>query len=70
MIYVVLNGEPIIEMDMNRWTSAKINPDGSEIPNWLTTPLAQLPTQGRIGLQGKHGNATVYFRNIRIKEID
>ena len=70
MIYVILNGESIIEMDMNLWTSAKINPDGNEIPNWLTTPLAQLPTQGRIGFQGKHGNATVYFRNIRIKEID
>ena len=69
-IYVLLNGESIIEMDMNRWTSARINPDGSEIPNWLTTPLAQLPTRGRIGLQGKHGNAAVYFRNIRIKEID
>lgn len=70
MIYVLLNGESIIKMDMNLWTSAKVNPDGSEIPNWLTTPLAELPTHGRIGLQGKHGNATIYFRNIRIKEID
>ncbi len=69
MIYVILNGESVIEMDMTLWTSAKVNPDGSEIPNWLTTPLAQLPTHGRIGLQGKHGNATVYFRNIRIREI-
>jgi hypothetical protein len=25
-----------------------------------------LPTKGRIGLQGKHGDATVWFRNIRI----
>jgi hypothetical protein len=70
MIYVLLNGESIIEMDMNRWTSAAVNPDGSEIPNWLTTPFAELPTRGRIGLQGKHGNATIYFRNIRIKEIE
>ena len=70
MIYVVLNGESIIEMNMDLWTNSTTNPDGSEIPNWLTTPFSQLPTQGRIGLQGKHSSATVYFRNIRIKEID
>lgn len=70
MIYVLLNDESVIEMDKNLWTSAKVNPDGTEIPNWLTTPLAQLPTKGRIGFQGKHGNAPIYFRNIRIKEID
>ena len=69
MIYVVMNDESIIEMDMNLWTSAATNPDGSEIPNWLTTPFAQLPTKGRIGLQGKHGSSTIYFRKIRIKEI-
>lgn len=68
-VYVLLNGESIIEMNMTLWTSAKINPDGSEIPGWLSKPLAQLPTRGRIGFQGKHGNAPIYFRNIRIREI-
>jgi hypothetical protein len=29
-------------------------PDGSEIPSWLSTPFAELPTHGNIGLQGKH----------------
>ena len=69
MIYVVLNSEPIIEMNLNRWTSAETNPDGSEIPGWLSTPLAEVATQGRIGFQGKHGNAPIYFRNLRIKEL-
>jgi len=70
MIYVVLNGEPIIEMNLKRWTSAKTNPDGSEIPAWLSTPLAEVATKGRLGLQGKHGNAPIYFRNLRIRELN
>ncbi len=68
-IYVMLNGEQVTAMDMGLWTSAKYNPDGSEIPAWLSKPLAELATRGRIGLQGKHAGAPIYFRNIRIKEI-
>ena len=69
MIKVVLNGEPVTEMDMRQWTSAKTNPDGSEIPAWLSKPLAGLPTRGRIGLQGKHAGAPIFFRNMKIKEM-
>ncbi len=69
MITVVLNGEKVTEMDMRKWTSAKTNPDGSEIPAWLSKPLAKLPTRGRIGLQGKHAGAPIYFRNIKIKAL-
>ncbi|MEW6239077.1 MAG: DUF1080 domain-containing protein [Candidatus Omnitrophota bacterium] len=67
MIYVMLNGEMATEMDMRLWKDAKKNPDGSEIPAWLSTPFAKLPTKGRIGLQGKHAGAPIYFRNIKIK---
>jgi hypothetical protein len=56
-------------MDMNKWTSGKVNPDGSEIPSWTPQVLANVPTKGFIGLQGKHGNATIWFRNIRIKQL-
>jgi hypothetical protein len=69
MIYVILNGEQIIEMDMDKWTNNKTNPDGSEIPSWLSKPLAELPTHGHIGFQGKHAGAPIFFRNIKIKEI-
>ena len=68
-ISVVLNGELVTVMDMRLWTSAKTNPDGSEIPSWLSKPLAGLPTKGRIGLQGKHAGAPIYFRNLTIKEL-
>jgi hypothetical protein len=69
-IAVVLNGEKVTEIDMKDWTSAKKNPDGSDIPPWLSKPMADLPTRGHVGLQGKHAGAPIYFRNLKIKTID
>ncbi|HSQ79227.1 MAG TPA: DUF1080 domain-containing protein [Candidatus Bathyarchaeia archaeon] len=66
-ITVELNGEKVTDMDMSLWTSAKTNPDGSEIPSWLSRPYAELATKGRIGFQGKHAGAPIFFRNIRIR---
>lgn len=66
-IAVELNGEKVTDMDMGLWTSAKTNPDGSEIPAWLSRPFAELATKGRIGFQGKHAGAPIFFRNIRIR---
>ncbi len=68
-IWVVLNDVLVNEFDMSLYTSAKTNPDGSEIPSWLSNPLAELPLHGHIGFQGKHAGAPIYFRNIRIKEL-
>jgi hypothetical protein len=68
-VEVILNGEPVSEMDMDRWTSSTTNPDGSEIPEWLSIPKAELPATGRIGFQGRHGEASVWFRNIRIRTL-
>jgi hypothetical protein len=68
-IDVALNGEHVTSMDMSKWTSAKENPDGSEIPAWLSRPKAELPTRGRIGFQGKHAGAPIWFRNIKVKAI-
>ncbi|MFA6483294.1 MAG: DUF1080 domain-containing protein [Bacteroidales bacterium] len=69
MIYVVLNGKPVTTMDMSKWTSAKKNPDGSDIPEWLSTPFSELPTKGFVGLQGKHAGAKTYYRNMKIKGL-
>jgi Domain of Unknown Function (DUF1080) len=68
-IQVDINGEKVSDMNMNLWTNAKTNPDGSEIPAWLSTPFAELPTVGKIGLQGKHAGAPIFFRNLIIKEL-
>jgi len=68
-IHVVVNGSLVAEMNLDLWKSAEYNPDGSEIPAWLTTPKANLPTRGFIGFQGKHAGAPIWFRNIKIKEL-
>lgn len=68
IIEVELNGKKVNTMDMSQWTSGTTNPDGSEIPSWLPTPFAELPTKGYIGFQGKHGDASVSFRNVRIRQ--
>jgi len=68
-IDVVLNGTHVTTIDMTQYTSAQTNPDGTPIPNWLSTPAAELATQGQIGLQGKHGGAQIWFRNIRVREL-
>jgi len=68
-IVVVLNGFEVSNMDMSQWTSGTENPDGTAIPPWLPTPFAELPTKGYIGLQGKHGQALIWFRNLNIRDL-
>ena len=69
IIEVVLNGKNVTRMDMKNWTSGKTNPDGSPIPEWLPKPFAEIRTKGMIGLQGKHANASVWFRNVKVKTL-
>jgi len=68
-VKVVCNGVVTVDEDISRYTSAKTNPDGTPIQPWLSKPLAELPTKGGIGFQGRHGGARPYFRNIRIRNI-
>ena len=69
MIHVMLNGTWITHMNMDKWLDPKINPDGSEIPAWLSKPAADLADRGYIGLQGKHADASIFFRNVKIKQL-
>lgn len=69
-ITIALNGEVVNEIDMTKFTDAKKNPDGSDVPPWLSRPMAGMATKGHIGLQGKHGGAPIWFRNVKIKQID
>jgi hypothetical protein len=69
MIWVALNGEVVNRFDMAAYTSAKKNPDGTEVPSWLSNPPSGLALHGHIGFQGKHAGAPIYFRNIRIQEL-
>jgi len=64
-ICVVMNGEQIIDMDMNAWTQPHKNPDGSK--NKFNTAYKDMPQTGHIGFQD-HGHA-VWYRNIKIRPL-
>lgn len=70
-IDVWLNGRHASTMDMSQWTDNKLTPKGEKIPSWLTKhKKCEMPTVGKIGLQGKHGNAETDFRNVKIRLLD
>ena len=64
MITVLLNGQQVSEMDLDKWTEARKNPDGS--PNKFTRAMKDFARVGYVGLQD-HGTP-VWYRNIRIRE--
>lgn len=65
-IYVNLNGEDIIDMNLDEWTEAGKNPQGTR--NKFSTAYKDMPREGHLGLQ-YHGNP-VWFRNLKIKSFD
>lgn len=62
---VVVNGAKVAEMDLDQWSEAGKNPDGSK--NKFRTALKNFSREGHIGLQ-EHGS-NVLYRNIRIKAL-
>jgi hypothetical protein len=62
-IYVILNGEQVIDMDLDLWTEAHKNPDGT--PNKFKYAYKDMSREGHIGLQ-YHGHP-IWFRNLKIK---
>jgi len=64
-ITVVLNGKTVLEADIDQWTTANKNPDGSK--NKFKTALKDLPRSGHVGLQ-YHGHP-VWFRNIKLEKM-
>ncbi|MFP4057376.1 MAG: DUF1080 domain-containing protein [Candidatus Brocadiia bacterium] len=65
-IDVTLNGEHIVDMDLDRWDEAGKNPDGSK--NKYKRPLKDFPREGHIGFQD-HGKP-VWFRNVTIEVLE
>jgi len=62
-VTIDMNGERIIDADLDQWDRAGQNPDGSK--NKYRNALKDFPREGHIGLQ-EHG-AVVAYRNIRVK---
>ena len=65
VIQVAMNGEQIVDMDLDRWTSPGFNPDGS--PNKFNRAYCEMVDSGYIGLQDHGGR--LWFRNLRIRNL-
>lgn len=70
LVSVVFNGEKVIDADLDKWSEAKKNPDGT--PNKFAVALKDFARSGPIGLQGLHGKAQapVWYRNLKIKVLE
>ncbi len=70
LITLIFNGEEVLNADLNQWSEANKNPDGT--PNKFAVALKDYARTGPIGLQGLHGKAMapVHYRNLKIKVID
>ena len=64
-IKVALNGEVVAEMDLDQWTEAGKNPDGSK--NKYTKALRDFPREGHLGFQD-HGQPC-WFKNVKLKKL-
>lgn len=70
-IYVKLNGEDIIDMDLDHWTEARKNPGppiAAGTKNKFRYAYKDMAREGHIGFQ-YHGNP-IHFRNLKIKSLD
>lgn len=65
-INIVMNETPIIDMDLNRWTEARKNPDGTK--NKFRTAYKDMARKGYIGFQ--YHSDPVWCRNVRIVSLD
>ncbi len=66
MVYAVIDGKIIIEMNLDDWNEPHKNPDGTR--NKFNKALKDMPRRGHIGFQD-HGDP-VWFRNIKIKSLE
>jgi hypothetical protein len=70
MIYVVMNGEQVHEVNLSQWTEPGQTPDGE--PHKFDRALANQAESGPIGLQGIHSEneVSVRYRNLKIRRLD
>ena len=60
-----LNGEPVLDVDIDQWDMLGRNPDGSG--NKFKYAWAKMPKKGYLGLQDHGGR--IWFKNIRMREL-
>jgi hypothetical protein len=64
-VEVELNGEKVVDADLDRWTEPMKNPDGSK--NKFPRAMKDFARSGHIGLQD-HGRP-VWYRSVRVRPL-
>ena len=64
-IMITLNGKRVIAADLDKWTEAHKNPDGTK--NKYNAPLKDWARSGHIGFQAHGGK--VWFKNVKVREL-
>ena len=65
-IRVMMNGELVLDQDLNQWKEAGKNPDGSK--NKFGKAYAEMPRVGHIELQ-EHPGGDVWYRNLKVRAL-
>ncbi len=65
MIVIALNGKRVTTANLDNWTEAHKNPDGTN--NKYDKPLKDWARAGHIGFQAHGGK--VWFKNVKVREL-
>ncbi len=66
-VKVVLNGEQVIDMDLDKWSEAGWNPQPERAKNKFSRAIKDFARVGYVGFQD-HGRP-VWYRNVKIKRL-
>jgi hypothetical protein len=66
-VKVILNGEQVIEADMDQWDKPGLNPDGSK--HKFKWALKDMPREGYIGLSFHDKDKSCWYKNIKVKPL-
>jgi len=66
-VTVSINGEQVLEANLDDWTTAGKNPDGST--NKFKWALKDQPREGYIGLSFHDKGKSAWYKNIKVKDL-
>ena len=66
-VKVILNGEQVIDADLDKWTQAGKNPDGSK--NKFKWVLKDMPREGYIGVSFHDKGKSCWYKNLKVKDL-
>lgn len=66
-VQVILNGERVIDADMDQWDKPGLNPDGGK--HKFKWALKDMPREGYIGLSFHDKGKSAWYKNLKVKPL-